>query len=68
MSGSKDTLVSPRFDRWSRLGKSHGIDAEWIDFGTVTILWSQPVAGLQILSKDSRWRWVKHIDNALVSI
>ncbi|KAF8557505.1 Clavaminate synthase-like protein [Imleria badia] len=27
---------------------------------------SQPVAGLQILSKDGRWRWVKHIDNALV--
>jgi len=36
------------------------------DFGSITILWSQPVAGLQILSKDGRWRWVKHIDNALV--
>ncbi|KAI9458524.1 hypothetical protein HD554DRAFT_2299316 [Boletus coccyginus] len=36
------------------------------DFGSITILWSQPVAALQILSKDGRWRWVKHIDNALV--
>ena len=68
MSGLKATPVSPRFDRWLQLGKSHGIDAGWIDFGSVTILWSQPVAALQILSKDGRWRWVKHIDNALVSI
>ncbi|KAN0094766.1 Clavaminate synthase-like protein [Tylopilus felleus] len=36
------------------------------DFGSITILWSQPVAALQILSKDGQWRWVKHIDNALV--
>ncbi|KAF8557504.1 Clavaminate synthase-like protein [Imleria badia] len=36
------------------------------DVGSVSILWSQPVAALQILSKDGRWRWVKHIDNALV--
>ena len=32
----------------------------------MTILWSQPVGGLQILSPDSKWRWVRHIDNALV--
>lgn len=36
------------------------------DFGSVTILWSQPVAALQILSPDGGWRWIKHIDNALV--
>ncbi|KAI9457700.1 hypothetical protein HD554DRAFT_2177590 [Boletus coccyginus] len=36
------------------------------DFGSVTILWSQPVSGLQILSTDGKWRWVRHIDNALV--
>jgi len=36
------------------------------DFGSITILWSQPVAALQILSQDGQWRWVKHIDNALV--
>ncbi|KAI0943093.1 hypothetical protein AcV7_002333 [Taiwanofungus camphoratus] len=36
------------------------------DFGSVTILWSQPVAALQILSPDGNWRWIKHIDNALV--
>ncbi|KAI0819368.1 Clavaminate synthase-like protein [Trametes gibbosa] len=36
------------------------------DFGTVTILWSQPVAALQIMSPDGKWRWIKHIDNALV--
>ncbi|THU97633.1 Clavaminate synthase-like protein [Dendrothele bispora CBS 962.96] len=36
------------------------------DIGSVTILWSQPIGGLQILSPDGKWRWVKHIDNALV--
>ncbi|KAI0752457.1 Clavaminate synthase-like protein [Daedaleopsis nitida] len=36
------------------------------DFGSLTILWSQPVSALQILSPDGKWRWVKHMDNALV--
>ncbi|KAF7367766.1 Clavaminate synthase-like protein [Mycena sanguinolenta] len=34
--------------------------------GSVTILWSQPIGGLQILSPDGSWRWVRHMDNALV--
>lgn len=36
------------------------------DIGCVTALWSQPVGGLQILSPDGKWRWVKHVENALV--
>ncbi|OSX57459.1 hypothetical protein POSPLADRAFT_1157104, partial [Postia placenta MAD-698-R-SB12] len=36
------------------------------DLGSVTILWSQPISALQILCSDGKWRWVKHIDNALV--
>ncbi|KAF8909741.1 Clavaminate synthase-like protein [Gymnopilus junonius] len=36
------------------------------DFGTITILYSQPVAALQILTKDGTWKWVKHLENALV--
>ncbi|KZT29995.1 Clavaminate synthase-like protein [Neolentinus lepideus HHB14362 ss-1] len=36
------------------------------DFGSVTVLWSQPVAALQILSPQNKWQWVKHIENALV--
>ncbi|KAL6302299.1 Clavaminate synthase-like protein [Sparassis latifolia] len=36
------------------------------DIGSITVLWSQPIAGLQILSPDGKWRWIKHIDNALV--
>lgn len=37
------------------------------DIGTVTVLWSQPVSALQIRCPDGKWRWVKHINNALVS-
>lgn len=37
------------------------------DAGAATILWSQEVAALQIRNhEDSEWRWVKHIENALV--
>ncbi|KDQ51706.1 hypothetical protein JAAARDRAFT_40951 [Jaapia argillacea MUCL 33604] len=36
------------------------------DFGSITILWSQPVAALQILSPSGKWQWVRHIENALV--
>ncbi|KAF5358211.1 hypothetical protein D9756_001600 [Leucocoprinus leucothites] len=36
------------------------------DFGTITILYSQPVAALQILTPEGNWKWIRHIDNALV--
>ncbi|KAJ7025656.1 hypothetical protein C8F04DRAFT_1212803 [Mycena alexandri] len=36
------------------------------DIGSVTILWSQPIGGLQILSPHGTWKWVRHMDNALV--
>ncbi|KZT63265.1 Clavaminate synthase-like protein [Daedalea quercina L-15889] len=36
------------------------------DFGSVSILWSQPVASLQILSSDGKWQYIKHLENALV--
>jgi len=29
-------------------------------------LYSQPVAALQILGRDGKWKWIKHIENALV--
>jgi hypothetical protein len=29
-------------------------------------LYSQPVAALQILTKEGTWKWVKHVENALV--
>ncbi|KAI3612076.1 Clavaminate synthase-like protein [Moniliophthora roreri] len=36
------------------------------DFGTITLLYSQPVAALQILGLDGKWRWVRHMENAIV--
>ncbi|KNZ76521.1 UPF0676 protein, partial [Termitomyces sp. J132] len=36
------------------------------DNGALTLLWSQPVSALQIRTTDGEWKWVKHIDNALV--
>ncbi|KAF5344172.1 hypothetical protein D9757_014997 [Collybiopsis confluens] len=45
-------------------------DKVWLkghtDFGTITILYSQPVAALQILAPDGTWKWIKHIENAIV--
>ncbi|KAJ7766299.1 Clavaminate synthase-like protein [Mycena maculata] len=36
------------------------------DFGTITVLYSQSVAALQILGRDGTWKWIKHMENALV--
>ncbi|OAX38740.1 Clavaminate synthase-like protein [Rhizopogon vinicolor AM-OR11-026] len=36
------------------------------DYGTITMLWSQPVAGLQIQTHEGEWRWIRHMDNAIV--
>lgn len=36
------------------------------DFGSVSILWSQPIASLQVLGRDNVWRTVRHKPNALI--
>ncbi|KAI0063998.1 Clavaminate synthase-like protein [Artomyces pyxidatus] len=36
------------------------------DHTSMTALWSQPVTALQIKDWDGQWRYVRHIDNALV--
>ncbi|KAF9457899.1 hypothetical protein BDZ94DRAFT_161733 [Collybia nuda] len=36
------------------------------DIGTVSILYSQPVAALQILTRSGQWKWVKHMENAAI--
>ncbi|KAL0571836.1 hypothetical protein V5O48_010132 [Marasmius crinis-equi] len=36
------------------------------DFGSITLLYSQPVSALQILCQDGKWRWVRHIENAII--
>ncbi|EIW75982.1 Clavaminate synthase-like protein [Coniophora puteana RWD-64-598 SS2] len=47
--------------------KSNGV---WLkghtDIGSLSVLWSQPVTALQILSAEGKWQWVRHIDNAVV--
>ncbi|KAF9259643.1 Clavaminate synthase-like protein [Marasmius fiardii PR-910] len=35
------------------------------DFGSITLLYSQPVSALQILA-DGKWKWVKHLENAII--
>ncbi|KAK0458639.1 Clavaminate synthase-like protein [Desarmillaria tabescens] len=37
-----------------------------VDTGSITILYSQPVSALQMLAPSGEWKWVKHIENALV--
>jgi len=36
------------------------------DHMTFTALWSQPVTALQIKDYDGQWRYVRHIDNAVI--
>jgi isopenicillin N synthase-like dioxygenase len=69
---------SPKSETYVRFMKYYPRSAEdeeksknvWLkghtDFGSVSILYSQPVAALQILAPDGTWKWIKHIDNAIV--
>ncbi|KXN92322.1 hypothetical protein AN958_08553 [Leucoagaricus sp. SymC.cos] len=36
------------------------------DFMTLTLLFSQPVSALQILTKAGEWKWVKHVENGVL--
>ncbi|KAK1232450.1 hypothetical protein PQX77_004427 [Marasmius sp. AFHP31] len=36
------------------------------DFGSITLLYSQPVSALQILGSDGKWKWVRHVENAII--
>ncbi|KAI0752451.1 Clavaminate synthase-like protein [Daedaleopsis nitida] len=36
------------------------------DIGTISMLWSQSVTALQIMSPDGKWRYVKHIPNGII--
>ena len=38
-----------------------------VDHTSFTAIWSQPVTALQIKDWDGQWRYVRHVDNALVS-
>jgi hypothetical protein len=31
---------------------------------SISLLYSQPISALQILTKDDEWRWVKHVEGA----
>jgi isopenicillin N synthase-like dioxygenase len=51
-------LYYPRTEEeWA--GADHGKKGGHTDLGTVTLLFRQPVAGLQILGDDGNWTWVK---------
>ncbi len=36
------------------------------DFGSLTLLWSQNVAGLQIKASDGRWKYVRPLDQGII--
>lgn len=35
------------------------------DLGSITLLFRQPVAALQILNSDNEWKWVKPLDQSI---
>ncbi|KAJ7025423.1 Clavaminate synthase-like protein [Mycena alexandri] len=62
---SLDCLLYPRSEEDELKTKNVWLKGH-TDFGSITILYSQPVAALQILAPDGKWKWIKHIENALV--
>ncbi|TVY92558.1 UPF0676 protein [Lachnellula willkommii] len=53
-SAAQDALVD---NRWSR---AH------TDFGSLTLLWSQNVAGLQIKTKEGDWKYIPPVDGGII--
>ncbi|PVH79568.1 Clavaminate synthase-like protein [Cadophora sp. DSE1049] len=37
------------------------------DFGTYTLLFSQPIAALQLWDKDNKWKWVKPVPGSIIA-
>ncbi len=62
VSGPRAILVRPVLNfQWLRL-------IFLIDIGSITILYSQPVAALQMLTSSGEWKWVRHLENALACL
>ncbi|WWC98777.1 hypothetical protein V866_005670 [Kwoniella sp. B9012] len=36
------------------------------DYNSISLLYSQPISALQILTPENEWRWVKHVEGAVV--
>jgi isopenicillin N synthase-like dioxygenase len=53
-SAAQDALVN---NSWSR---AH------TDFGSLTLLWSQNVAGLQIKTKEGEWKYIPPVDGGII--
>jgi isopenicillin N synthase-like dioxygenase len=58
---SKGLYSSESSYRYSYAERLLRVSAGHTDLGSVTLLFRQPVAGLQILSKDGVYRWVKAV-------
>jgi isopenicillin N synthase-like dioxygenase len=69
-SAEGDTFV--RFMKYYPRSKEDELKTKnvWLkghtDFGSITVLYSQPVAALQIMTREGQWKWVRHIENALI--
>ncbi|KAJ7195368.1 hypothetical protein GGX14DRAFT_475175 [Mycena pura] len=46
------------------------VNNQWLsghtDFGTITLLFPQPVAGLQVLTSENEWKWVKYVEGGII--
>ncbi|KAF2236618.1 2OG-Fe(II) oxygenase superfamily protein [Viridothelium virens] len=66
---SEDHLRYMRYHPRSLLDDAK-IDNTWsrshTDFGSLTLLWSQNVAGLQIKTHDGDWRYVRPVDGGII--
>ncbi|KAI0752491.1 Clavaminate synthase-like protein [Daedaleopsis nitida] len=61
-----------RFQKYYPYTKEDGEKAGdvWLkghtDSTCLSVLWSQPISALQIKASNGEWRWVRHIENALI--
>ncbi|KAJ6505813.1 hypothetical protein C8R47DRAFT_1209759 [Mycena vitilis] len=66
---SKDQLryaVYHPLSEMDRVKKKHLMVPAHTDFGSVSFLYSQPIAGLQVLCPDNVWRYIRHYPEHII--
>ncbi|KAF7342893.1 Flavonol synthase [Mycena sanguinolenta] len=49
-----------------QLGNSGSDTHEVSDFGSITLLFPQPISGLQVQTAENEWKWVKYVKGGIV--
>ncbi|KAF7342898.1 Flavonol synthase [Mycena sanguinolenta] len=71
-SFEKESEDNLRFIKYKprTLEEDQAVNNQWLaghtDFGSITLLFPQPIAGLQVQTAENEWKWVKYVKGGIV--